>query len=245
MRLRTGLDDAEGINLFNSNFRKFGWNVNFESDFEILNSAFNWVLVVEKESFFVSLLSRGFFKYFPDCLLVTAKGYPDYTTKEFLRKIKEKIPRLNFYYMGDFDAYGLDIYLNYCFGSPYTVFEENDLNFMNFLGLDGRRFLEENRNDYEDQILDLEVIDENKICEILELPFMNLEFEECELKCRMENVRELALFLRKSRKKMELEILLYQNRNPCDYILEEVKERVEKLIEDEEFDDFLFGDSSQ
>lgn len=48
---------------------------------------------------------------------MTGKGYGDYATKQFLIELCKQRPDLVFLYMGDFDIYGMEIYLDYLFGS--------------------------------------------------------------------------------------------------------------------------------
>ena len=128
------------------------------------------VIIVEKESFFVSLLSRNFFNHFPNCLFVTPKGYADIQTKEFLLLLHREIPTLKFYYLGDYDAYGVDIYLNLCFGSKLSVFEQNDLNFVEYLGLDGRELMKV--DGIKSQILKKEEADEDKLTELFDRDYL-------------------------------------------------------------------------
>ena len=42
---------------------------------------------------------------------------------------------LNYYYFGDWDPFGMDIYLNYLFGSRHLVQEGLNLGFLQFIGL--------------------------------------------------------------------------------------------------------------
>ena len=58
------------------------------------------------------------------CVIITGKGYPDYGTKyeiniirKFLKRIWIQNPNLPFFYLGDYDIYGIDILFNYTFSS--------------------------------------------------------------------------------------------------------------------------------
>jgi DNA topoisomerase VI subunit A len=55
--------------------------------------------------------------------LVTGKGYSDFGTKQFLLNLLGQDPKIIFFYLGDFDVHGLDIYLDYLFGSEMSVYE--------------------------------------------------------------------------------------------------------------------------
>ena len=50
-------------------------------------------------------------------LVVTAKGYPDYGTRQFLQNLGELVEGLRMFYVGDADPYGAEIFLTYLFGS--------------------------------------------------------------------------------------------------------------------------------
>lgn len=82
-----------------------------------------FILILEKETAFFNILNNDIFlSRFPNCLLVTGKGYPDYITKYFIHKLGLQLD-CPFYYLGDNDSFGFDIYLNYLFGSKRSPFE--------------------------------------------------------------------------------------------------------------------------
>ena len=54
---------------------------------------------------------------------MTGKGYPDYSTKKLLKRINTEYPYLVFFYLGDYDPYGIDILFNYTFSSEKQVYE--------------------------------------------------------------------------------------------------------------------------
>ena len=100
------------------------------------------VLVVEKDSVFVSLVEAGFLSRFPGCVLITGKGQPDVPTRHLLKRIESQIytellfmnefcqtqskasvaPRI--YILCDSDAYGFAIFATYKFGSRSLAHED-------------------------------------------------------------------------------------------------------------------------
>ena len=71
------------------------------------------VIIVEKDTVFQRILtSKWFERYENDTLLVTAKGYPDYSTKQFLDNLLrlESHCSIPIVYIGDADPFGTDIY---------------------------------------------------------------------------------------------------------------------------------------
>ena len=84
-----------------------------------------FVLIVEKETLFFNLVGNyQFFRKFPNAILITGKGYPDYITKIFIKKLYN-IVNIPFLYFGDHDPHGFEIYLNYIFGSIQSSKENN------------------------------------------------------------------------------------------------------------------------
>ncbi|KAJ2989670.1 hypothetical protein NUW58_g3354 [Xylaria curta] len=58
-------------------------------------------------------------------ILITGKGYPDLSTRQFLHKLQAKFPTLPMYGLVDFDPYGVEIMLTYKYGSRSLRHEEN------------------------------------------------------------------------------------------------------------------------
>lgn len=86
-----------------------------DMDFSPINHI-DFVIIVEKDTVFSNLLSLGIFSkgsFFENSILITGKGYPDYNTRYLVRKLFEKNQDIAFFYFGDADPYGQDIYLNY------------------------------------------------------------------------------------------------------------------------------------
>jgi DNA topoisomerase VI subunit A len=85
-----------------------------------------FVLIVEKETLFFNLVGNyQFYSKFPNAIVITGKGYPDYITKIFIKRLSEQLSNVSFIYFGDHDPHGLEIYLNYLFGSTQSCKENS------------------------------------------------------------------------------------------------------------------------
>ncbi|EPX71295.1 endonuclease Rec12 [Schizosaccharomyces octosporus yFS286] len=89
----------------------------------LLESTARWVLVVEKEAVFQTLVERGL----EDTILVTAKGFPDLSTRKFLLEITKYLPQLPIFGIFDWDPYGILIYSCYKHGSKASGYENSML----------------------------------------------------------------------------------------------------------------------
>ncbi|XP_049292128.1 meiotic recombination protein SPO11 [Anopheles funestus] len=92
-----------------------------------LRTTAKMVLVVEKDTVFKRLLEDGILNLFPETLvLVTAKGYPDVSTRLLLKKIADwaKVP---IYALMDADPHGIEIFCIYKFGSLAMVHQQRSL----------------------------------------------------------------------------------------------------------------------
>lgn len=99
---------------------------NYFDDFIIFTPA-KFILIVEKETIFNNLISNEIFiREFPHFILVTGKGYSDYLTRLFIKRLTLLKPEMRLFYFGDLDPYGIEIYLNYLFGSKSSA-RENSL----------------------------------------------------------------------------------------------------------------------
>ncbi|KAI0445091.1 Spo11/DNA topoisomerase VI subunit A [Xylaria telfairii] len=89
--------------------------------------AIKWLLVVEKEAAFRGLVASRFHETATvgPGVLITAKGYPDLSTRQFLHKLHTASPTLPMYGLVDFDPHGVDIMLTYKNGSQSLQHEEN------------------------------------------------------------------------------------------------------------------------
>ena len=97
-----------------------------------------FVLIIEKETLFFNLVGNyQFFKKFPNAIIITGKGYPDYITKVFIKKLYNLFSNIPFIYFGDHDPHGFEIYLNYIFGSVQSSKENSYLCLgnINWIGL--------------------------------------------------------------------------------------------------------------
>ena len=85
-----------------------------------------FVLIVEKETLFFNLVGNyQFYNKFPNAIIITGKGYPDYITKIFIKKLSNQLINIPFIYFGDHDPHGFEIYLNYVFGSTQSCKENS------------------------------------------------------------------------------------------------------------------------
>ena len=85
-----------------------------------------FVLIVEKETLFFNLVGNyQFYSKFPNAIVITGKGYPDYITKIFIKKLSIQLGNIPFIYFGDHDPHGFEIYLNYIFGSTQSCKENS------------------------------------------------------------------------------------------------------------------------
>lgn len=79
-----------------------------------MRSTAKYVLVIEKDSIFQQLVSES--KLLSRAILLTGKGYPDVNARYLLRLISDRL-QLPLYVLVDCDAYGLEIFCIYRFGS--------------------------------------------------------------------------------------------------------------------------------
>ncbi|KAH7152025.1 Spo11/DNA topoisomerase VI subunit A [Dactylonectria estremocensis] len=84
-----------------------------------------WILVVEKDAIFRSLCSSQFWRT-SSCgpgAIITAKGYPDLTTRSFLNLVHSTKPQLPILGLVDFDPDGINILRCYRYGSQKLAHE--------------------------------------------------------------------------------------------------------------------------
>ncbi|KAL8237526.1 hypothetical protein R6Q59_018607 [Mikania micrantha] len=84
-------------------------------------SVADYILVVEKESVF-QRLANDFFCKNNHCIVITGRGYPDTSTRRFLRLLIDQL-RLPAYCLVDCDPYGFDILTTYRFGSMQMAYD--------------------------------------------------------------------------------------------------------------------------
>ncbi|EPY53436.1 endonuclease Rec12 [Schizosaccharomyces cryophilus OY26] len=88
-----------------------------------IDSTAKWVLVIEKEAVFQTLVERGL----EDIILITAKGFPDMSTRKLLLEITKYLPELPIFGIFDWDPYGILIYSCYKHGSKASGYESSIL----------------------------------------------------------------------------------------------------------------------
>ncbi|MFX1390019.1 MAG: hypothetical protein ACFE9Z_08160 [Promethearchaeota archaeon] len=111
-----------------------GWTITSMLDnIEIIESDAEFILVVEKDAAMIRLAEDRFWNKVP-CILITAKGSPDYATRVFLKKLVSelKIPAFG---LADSDPYGLGILMTYAYGSVQSAHETSKFALNNFYWL--------------------------------------------------------------------------------------------------------------
>ncbi|KAK8149559.1 hypothetical protein G3M48_006443 [Beauveria asiatica] len=88
-----------------------------------------WLLVVEKDAVFRSLVAVRFWEtsLAGRGILVTAKGYPDLMTRSFLAQVQADCPHLPMLVLSDFDPDGLTIFSCYRYGTKNFSHESSNL----------------------------------------------------------------------------------------------------------------------
>ncbi|XP_063441714.1 meiotic recombination protein SPO11-like [Mytilus trossulus] len=131
-----------------------------------------FVLIIEKDATFQKLLDDGFHLKFKQCILVTAKGFPDMNTRLLLKLLWDKfhIPMLA---LVDADPHGIEIMLIYKYGSKALAFESEYLavpsvRWLGILPTDIKRFGIDVAN-----CISLTSGDKNKISDLLSRPFLS------------------------------------------------------------------------
>lgn len=178
---------------------------------QILKSGISVVILIEKDSFFDYLInSLDIFSEIPSALLITGKGYPDYNTREFLDSMLVQAPEIPIVYMGDFDPFGIDIYLQYCYGNKNCCFEDFEIPSLFFIGLDGRNFEAAVAHE-----VSLSVEEISKLHQVLSLDFLKscpkqspkLGDETNFQIMKMDEIKQILYYMMFRSKKMELEAL--------------------------------------
>ena len=208
------------IDLFNPTYKAIGIPISFDN-YEITAKDFEYVLIVEKETCFYDLLSADFHTHFPNIFLVTAKGYPDYHTKEFIKNLFRMNTTALFLYLGDFDPFGFDILTDYMFGSPLVVYENNSLPIILPIGVSAEdvEYLDKKH------MLPTTETDATKISELLQKPYFNLpdakvftnDFEKV-MRLKLSYIEGNLEWIRKNRLKAEIESLVCSKIDMMQYI---------------------------
>ncbi|KAG9245941.1 Spo11/DNA topoisomerase VI subunit A [Calycina marina] len=97
------------------------------SSLELQNVA--WVLVIEKEATFRTLSTQSYHQHSlaGRGVILTAKGYPDISTRQFLSYLHSINPQIPVFGLVDFDPDGLGILSTYKYGSAATAHYETSL----------------------------------------------------------------------------------------------------------------------
>ncbi|OAQ95780.1 hypothetical protein LLEC1_04982 [Akanthomyces lecanii] len=87
-----------------------------------------WLLVVEKDAVFRSLVAVRFWEtsLAGPGILLTARGYPDLMTRRFLAQIQSDCPHLTMLVLTDFDPDGLNIFSCYRYGTTNFAHESSN-----------------------------------------------------------------------------------------------------------------------
>ncbi|CAN6470625.1 unnamed protein product [Victoria cruziana] len=92
---------------------------------ENIISTASYILVVEKETVFQRLADDKFCQS-NRCIVLTGRGYPDLSTRRFLRLLIDEL-HLPAYCLVDCDPYGFEILMTYRFGSMQMAFDAKSL----------------------------------------------------------------------------------------------------------------------
>ncbi|XP_057665342.1 calcium-dependent protein kinase 6 isoform X1 [Diorhabda carinulata] len=91
------------------------------SEITEIQTTASFILVVEKEAIFYKLIEEGLFKKLPKSfIMITGKGFPDLNTQLFLRKLWT-VMAVPIFILVDGDPHGVQIMLNYKFGSVHNA----------------------------------------------------------------------------------------------------------------------------
>ncbi|RKF78682.1 Meiotic recombination protein SPO11 [Golovinomyces cichoracearum] len=103
-----------------------------------------WILVIEKEATFRTLVSSLYWKnsLAGKGILITAKGYPDIQTRRFLHCLHTRYTEIPIYALMDFDPDGIGIMATYKHGSMNSVCQKNiNIPKIEWLGIKSHDFL--------------------------------------------------------------------------------------------------------
>ncbi|KAF7960182.1 hypothetical protein EAE96_001780 [Botrytis aclada] len=109
-------------------------------------SQIKWILVIEKEATFRTLAEKRYWEYSTAGrgILLTAKGYPDIQSREFLHYVAKHYPIIPIYALVDFDPDGIGIMSTYKHGSVALAHENENLSVpsMRWLGLKSKDMMQ-------------------------------------------------------------------------------------------------------
>ncbi|GAA5962355.1 hypothetical protein JCM3765_002953 [Sporobolomyces pararoseus] len=87
----------------------------------------SWVLVVEKDAVFQSLSPVEWDLSLGNGVLVTAKGYPDVSTRELVKKLADDSPSVPIMFLVDADPHGIEILSTFVLGSSALSHDSSNL----------------------------------------------------------------------------------------------------------------------
>ena len=211
------------VDLGSDLFKESGFLINFEN-FNIEFSKIKYVVIIEKETVFFNLLSDEFIDHNPEILIVTGKGYGDYCTKNFLKKLHFYDPHILFFYLGDYDVFGIEILLNYMFNNTLNVFENFALPFIINIGINYEdvRYFEEGK-------LDLNFRDYLKVEKLIRKPYFwpdnieNLNNYQKLMIIKLNVIEQNLNMMKKSGFKLEIEALKQNGVKVSEFILNKIK----------------------
>ncbi|TLD35479.1 DNA topoisomerase IV alpha subunit [Venturia nashicola] len=135
-----------------------------------------WILVVEKEATFRSLVSSSLWASLASHgILITAKGYPDIATRSLLRSLAmpsslNRMKKCSLYGLMDFDPDGLDILSTYKHGSKALAHQSAELVLpsIQWIGVKGSHVGQEDDLHQTQGLLKLSARDRRKATSMLE-----------------------------------------------------------------------------
>ena len=133
-------------------------------------SSVKWILVIEKEATFRSIAASTFWSTLSiSGIMVTAKGYPDISTRAMLRFLSSPSPQNGFcapsvYTMVDFDPDGIAILSTYKYGSENLAHETSHMCLpqIQWLGLRSEHVLSDKATHADQWLLTLTARDRKK-----------------------------------------------------------------------------------
>jgi meiotic recombination protein SPO11 len=139
-----------------------------------------WILVVEKEATFRSIAASDFWETLSaNGIMVTAKGYPDISTRAMLRFLSSPAPQNGFcdppvYALVDCDPDGIGILSTYKYGSKNLAYETSHLRLpqLQWIGLRSEQIMNSHEMHNNQGLLTLSTRDRNKARKMLEWDFL-------------------------------------------------------------------------
>lgn len=98
-----------------------------------IDSLAHYIIVVEKYSLYQKLCEHKLWDILP-CILITGKGFPDVATRKILCELQKRF-NLECAYIGDYDPYGILIYLAYKEGNVKDVGINYDCKNIKWVGM--------------------------------------------------------------------------------------------------------------